>query len=95
MTDEKNLAEMPEEEAKEETSDSDTEAEEKNPEEEAAEKIKTFICVELNMGQMAEDVELAIRCRRPVERCNRVGGMIPAPEEVLAAIRKANEEGGR
>ena len=47
----------------------------------------------MNMGQMIEDIELAIRCRRPVTLCNRVGGMIPAPEQVLAAIQKANEGG--
>ena len=41
------------------------------------------------MGQMIEDIELAIRCRRPVTLCNRTGGMIPTPEEVLAAIEKA------
>ncbi|MGM9604233.1 MAG: 3-methyl-2-oxobutanoate dehydrogenase subunit VorB [Faecousia sp.] len=60
----------------------------------AAEKVKSFLCVELNMGQMKEDVELAIRCRRPVDLCCRVGGMIPSPDEVLAGILKANEQGG-
>ena len=60
----------------------------------AADKVKSFIAVELNMGQMKEDIELAIRCKKPVALCNRVGGMIPAPEEVFEAIRKANEEGG-
>ena len=57
----------------------------------AAEHCKAFISVELSMGQMIEDVELAIRCKRPVSLCNRVGGLIPTPEEVLASIRKANE----
>ena len=60
----------------------------------AAEKVKSFLCVELNMGQMKEDVELAIRCKKPVDLCCRVGGMIPSPDEVLAAIVKANEQGG-
>ena len=59
----------------------------------AADHCHTFISVEMNMGQMIEDIELAIRCRRPVTLCNRVGGMIPAPEQVLAAIEKANEGG--
>ena len=59
----------------------------------AADHCHTFISVEMNMGQMIEDIELAIRCRRPVTLCNRVGGMIPAPEQVLAAIQKANEGG--
>ncbi len=57
----------------------------------AAEHCKSFISVELSMGQMIEDVELAIRCKRPVTLCNRVGGLIPTPEEVLASILKANE----
>ena len=60
----------------------------------AAEKVKSFLCVELNMGQMKEDVELAIRCKKPVDLCCRVGGMIPSPDEVLAKILKANEQGG-
>lgn len=55
----------------------------------AADKVKSFLVVELNMGQMSEDVELATRCKKPVYTCNRVGGMIPDPEEVLAAIEKA------
>lgn len=54
----------------------------------AADKCKAFICVEMNMGQMIEDVELAIRCKKPVYLCNRVGGMIPSPEEVLAKIEE-------
>ena len=60
----------------------------------AAEKVHSFISVELSMGQMMEDVELAIRCRRPVTLCNRVGGMIPSPEQVLEAIRAAAKNGG-
>ncbi len=60
----------------------------------AAEKCKAFICVEMSMGQMIEDVELAIRCKKPVYLCNRVGGMIPTPEEVLAKINDVNENGG-
>ena len=66
----------------------------KKPLLEAAEHVKAFLSVELSMGQMKEDVELAVRCRKPVHLCSRVGGMIPTPEEVLQAIRKANEEGG-
>ena len=59
----------------------------------AAEKVRSFVTVELNMGQMREDVELAIRCKRPVYPCNRTGGMIPSMEEVLAALRAAAEKG--
>ena len=54
----------------------------------AADKVKAFLTVELSMGQMAEDVALAIECKKPMFACNRVGGMIPAPEEVLAKIEE-------
>ena len=56
----------------------------------ASEKCKAFISVELNMGQMIDDVRLAIECSKPVYLCNRTGGMIMSPEEVLASIIKAN-----
>ena len=57
----------------------------------AADKVKAFVSVELSMGQMIEDVRLATACRRPVSLCNRAGGMIPEPDEVLEAIRKAEK----
>ena len=60
----------------------------------ASEKVHTFISVEMSMGQMIEDIELAIRCRRPVKLCNRVGGMIPSPDEVYASIVETAKKGG-
>ena len=60
---------------------------------EAADKVKGFVSVELSMGQMIEDVRLATECRRPVTLCNRAGGMIPTPEQVLEAIQKAANGG--
>jgi 2-oxoglutarate ferredoxin oxidoreductase subunit alpha len=54
----------------------------------AAGKVRGFLTVELNMGQMNEDVKLAIDCSKKVEMCNRVGGMIPSADEVLAAIKR-------
>ena len=59
----------------------------------AADKVKHFVCVELNMGQMIEDVKLYTQCKRPVSLCSRCGGMIPSPDEVLEAIRKAQKGG--
>ncbi len=56
---------------------------------EAAKNIRSFLSVELSMGQMIEDIELSIRCARPVTLVSRVGGMIPSPGQVLAAIEKA------
>ena len=52
----------------------------------AADRVKGFISVELSMGQMIDDIRLAENCRKPVVLCNRVGGMIPSPEQVLKAI---------
>ena len=49
------------------------------------------MCVELNMGQMIEDVRLHTQCKKPVALCSRTGGMIPSPEEVLESIRKAQK----
>ncbi len=57
----------------------------------AADQVKSFVCVELNMGQMIEDVRLYTQCKKPVSLCYRCGGMIPSPEEVLESIRKAQK----
>ncbi len=59
----------------------------------AAEQCKSFLTVELNMGQMIKDVKLAIDCKKPVDLCYRTGGMIPSPEEVLVAIENMQKEG--
>ena len=58
-----------------------------SPFEKAAERVERFISVELSMGQMIEDIKLAVKCKKPVELCNRAGGMIPSPEQVLEAIK--------
>ncbi len=65
----------------------------KAPYKKAAEKVKEVISVELNMGQMIEDVRLATECKVPVTLCNRAGGMIPSPEQVLEAIKNAANGG--
>ena len=55
---------------------------------------KAFLDVEMNMGQMLEDVRLAVAGRVPVEFYGRTGGVIPTPDEVLAAIVALNEKVG-
>ena len=65
----------------------------KAPFTEAADKVKAFISVELSMGQMIEDIKLATECKKDVYLCNRAGGMIPSPEQVLESIIKADKEG--
>lgn len=47
-----------------------------------------LLCVEMSMGQMIDDVRLAINCSRPVAFFSRTGGVIPTPAEVLAEIKK-------
>ena len=61
----------------------------------AAEKVNSIISVELSMGQMIEDVKLAADGKAPVTLCNRAGGMIPSPEEVLEAIKNAAKGGAK
>ena len=54
----------------------------------AAETAKHFLVVELNMGQMVDDVKVATECKRPVSFFGRTGGMIPTADDVLAEIEK-------
>ena len=54
----------------------------------AAETAKHFLVVELNMGQMVDDVKVATGCKRPVSFFGRTGGMLPTAEDVLEEIRK-------
>jgi len=56
---------------------------------EQAKTSKAFVVAELNMGQMVTDVKLAIECSRPTYQCNRTGGIVFTPNEVLAVIEKA------
>ncbi len=49
--------------------------------------VKGFLSVELNAGQMIEDVKLAVNGRCPVEHFGRMGGMLFSPDEVLNALR--------
>lgn len=65
----------------------------KAPYEKAAEKVNHIVTVELSMGQMIEDVMLAVKCKVPVSLCNRAGGMIPSVEQVLQEIEKYAKKG--
>ena len=56
-------------------------------------QAKAYLDVEMNMGQMIEDIRLSTECKRPVTLCNRVGGMIPSPEQVLQSIHAAVKGG--
>lgn len=54
----------------------------------AANTAKAFLDVEMSMGQMIDDVKLAVECKRPVYFLGRTGGMIPSPAQVLAEVEK-------
>ena len=55
---------------------------------ELANQVKGILSVELNTGQMVEDVRLAVEHRVPVEHFGRTGGIIHTPEEVLEALEQ-------
>ena len=53
-----------------------------------ASKGKRFLSVEMSMGQMVEDVRLAVNGKAPVDFYGRCGGIIPSEEEVLAEVKR-------
>lgn len=57
-----------------------------------AEKAKAFLVVEMSAGQLVEDVELAIRCAKPVHFFGRMGGMIPSTKEICEEIVKISRK---
>ncbi|WP_300726305.1 3-methyl-2-oxobutanoate dehydrogenase subunit VorB [uncultured Bacteroides sp.] len=52
-----------------------------------AKQVKGILVVELNSGQMIEDVQLAVKCSVPVEHFGRLGGIVPDPDEVIDALK--------
>ncbi|MGD8782447.1 MAG: 3-methyl-2-oxobutanoate dehydrogenase subunit VorB [Ignavibacteria bacterium] len=57
---------------------------------EYADKVQGILDVEMNAGQMVEDVRLAVNGKVPVEFYGRMGGVVPGPEEVLKALEEKN-----
>ena len=53
-----------------------------------AQTPKAFLTVELNAGQMVEDVRLAVNGKKPVHFYGRMGGMIPKEVEILDKIKE-------
>jgi 2-oxoglutarate ferredoxin oxidoreductase subunit alpha len=56
----------------------------------AAKTAKVFLSVEMSMGQMVDDVRLAVNGAVPVEFYGRTGGIIPTPKEVYDQIVRLN-----
>ncbi len=53
-----------------------------------ARRTKGILVVELNSGQMIEDVRLAVECNEPVQHFGRLGGIVPDPDEVIDALKQ-------
>ena len=54
--------------------------------------VKGFLSVEMNAGQMIEDIKLAVEGQTRVEYFGRYGGVIPSPEEVVEAFKNKFQE---
>ena len=52
---------------------------------------KAILVVEMNGGQMLEDVKLAVQDRLPISFYGRMGGMVPLPDEIFDEIRKIQQ----
>lgn len=55
---------------------------------ELAEQVDMCLVIEMNAGQMVEDVRLAVNGAVPVEFYGRMGGIIPMPDELLSVIER-------
>ncbi|MBQ1882943.1 MAG: 3-methyl-2-oxobutanoate dehydrogenase subunit beta, partial [Bacteroidales bacterium] len=51
-------------------------------------KVKGILSLEINAGQMVEDIRLAVNGKIPVNHYGRLGGIIPAPDEVVRELKK-------
>lgn len=59
---------------------------------ELAEQVRGILTVEMNAGQMVEDVRLAVEGRCPVRFYGRMGGPIPLPDEILPELEKLDAD---
>jgi 2-oxoglutarate ferredoxin oxidoreductase subunit alpha len=53
-----------------------------------ADKVKGMLTVEMNAGQMVEDVRLAVNGKVNVEFFGRLGGIVPTPDQVFEALKE-------
>ena len=57
-----------------------------------ADRLQAVLVVEMNAGQMLEDVRLSVEGKIPVAFYGRMGGIIPSPDEVLERLRSLAEQ---
>jgi len=55
---------------------------------ETSKKVNKFLVVEMSLGQMIEDVKLAVNGKAEVNFYGRVGGVVPTQSEILTEIKK-------
>jgi len=55
---------------------------------ELAEQVQGILTIEMNAGQMVQDVRLAVEGRCPVRFYGRMGGVIPLADEILPEVEK-------
>ena len=51
-------------------------------------KCKGILTVEMNTGQMVDDVKIAVKGKFPVYFHGRTGGMVPTPDEIIDKVKK-------
>jgi 2-oxoglutarate ferredoxin oxidoreductase subunit alpha len=61
---------------------------------ELAKRVKHYLVFEMNMGQMVEDVQLALEGQGEVSFYGRPGGVIPTPSEVVRVISRLYHQKG-
>lgn len=50
--------------------------------------VKLFMTIEMSMGQMVEDVQIAVKGKKPVGFFGKPGGVIPTPAQIVEATKK-------
>lgn len=58
----------------------------------SGEQVKRFLTVEMNMGQMIEDVRLGVDGKKPVEFFGRCGGRVPTVDEIKEKLMEMLQE---
>jgi 2-oxoglutarate ferredoxin oxidoreductase subunit alpha len=59
---------------------------------ELADQVQSLLVVEMNSGQMLDDVRLAVEGSVKVEFYGRMGGVVPLPDEILGEIRRIDSD---
>ncbi len=57
-----------------------------------ASQVKAYLSLEMNVGQMVEDVKLACECKIPVEFYGKTGGIVPSNEEIIEQLNNLLEK---